>query len=40
MGGIGFTGWGTPVSLMYFGGKLLYEYSTGNTLFEKPKGQQ
>ena len=36
MGGIGFTGWGTPVSLMYFGGKFLYEYSTGNTLFEKP----
>ncbi len=36
MGGIGFTGWGTPVSLIYFGGKFLYEYSTGNTLFEKP----
>lgn len=39
MGGIGFTGWGTPVSLMYFGGKFLYEYSTGNTLFEKPRGR-
>lgn len=39
MGGIGFTGWGTPVSLMYFGGKFLYEYSTGNTLFEKPGGR-
>jgi RHS repeat-associated protein len=39
MGGIGFTGWGAPVSLMYFGGKFLYEYSTGNTLFEKPVGR-
>jgi hypothetical protein len=38
MGGIGFTGWGAPISLMYFGGKFLYEYSTGNTLFEKPEG--
>ncbi|MDR7131002.1 RHS repeat-associated protein [Algoriphagus sp. 4150] len=38
MGAIGFTGWGTPVSLLYFGGKFVYEYSTGNTLFEKPKG--
>jgi hypothetical protein len=38
MGGIGFTGWGAPISLMYFGGKFLYEYSTGNTLFEKPGG--
>jgi hypothetical protein len=38
MGGIGFTGWGTPISLMYFVGKSLYEYSTGNTLFEKPGG--
>ena len=39
MGGIGFTGWGTPISLMYFGGKFLYEYSTDNTLFEKPGGR-
>jgi len=39
MGGIGFTGWGAPISLTYFGGKLLYEYSTGNTLFDKPIGR-
>ncbi|WP_317126194.1 RHS repeat-associated core domain-containing protein [Chryseobacterium pennae] len=36
MGGIGFTPWGAPVSLIYFGGKFLYEYSTGDTLFDKP----
>lgn len=36
MGGIGFTGWGAPISLIYFGGKFIYEYSTGNSLFEKP----
>ena len=35
----GFTPWGAPVSLMYFTGKFLYEYSTGNTLFEKPGGR-
>ncbi|MDR3025739.1 hypothetical protein [Chryseobacterium sp.] len=36
MGAIGFTPWGAPVSLIYFGGKFLYEYSTGNSLFPKP----
>jgi len=35
-GAIGFTGWGAPISIAYFGGKFLYEYSTGNTLFDKP----
>ncbi|WP_460687382.1 hypothetical protein, partial [Niabella aquatica] len=27
------------ISILYFGGKALYEYSTGNTFFEKPGGQ-
>ncbi len=36
MGAIGFTPWGAPISLVYFGGKFLYEYSTGNSLFPKP----
>ena len=36
-GGVAFIpGGGTAVSLVYFGGKALYEYSTGDTLFEKP----
>ena len=26
-----------PVSLGYFAGKAIYEYSSGNTLFTKPK---
>ncbi len=34
---VGMTGWGAPVALVYFGGKTIYEYSTGNTLFTKPK---
>ena len=38
MGAIGFTGWGAPISLLYFGGKFIYEYSTGKPLFEKPTG--
>ncbi|OWP82982.1 hypothetical protein BWK59_12960 [Flavobacterium davisii] len=33
---IGMTGWGTPVALVYFGGKAIYEYSSGKTLFPKP----
>ena len=37
MGGIGFTPL-APISLMYFGGKILFEYSSGYTLFEKPSG--
>ncbi|MCS4300665.1 DUF6443 domain-containing protein [Chryseobacterium sp. BIGb0232] len=37
MGAIGFTGWGAPISLAYFGGKFIYEYSTGESLFEKPQ---
>ncbi|WP_183037465.1 hypothetical protein, partial [Chryseobacterium sp. AG363] len=36
MGAIGFTPWGAPVSLIYFGGKFLYEYSTGRSVFPKP----
>ncbi|PXW08003.1 hypothetical protein C8D70_1197 [Chryseobacterium sp. CBTAP 102] len=36
MGAIGFTGWGAPISLAYFSGKFLYEYSTGRSLFTKP----
>lgn len=27
---------GAGVSLIYFGGKAVYEYSTGENLFEKP----
>ncbi|WP_265429944.1 RHS repeat protein [Chryseobacterium sp. YIM B08800] len=34
MGGIGFTGWGAPVSLIYFGGKLVLE-QTGNDFWNK-----
>ncbi len=34
MGGIGFTGWGAPVSLIYFGGKLALE-ATGNDFWNK-----
>ena len=30
-------GWGTGISVLYFGGKALYEYYSGETLFEKPK---
>jgi hypothetical protein len=26
-----------PVSLSYFAGKAIYEYSSGNTMFTKPK---
>ncbi len=37
MGVAGF--WFPGISIIYFGGKALYEYSTGNTLFEKPGGQ-
>lgn len=36
-GAVGFTGWGAPVSLLYFGGKFAYEYYSGETLFEKPQ---
>ncbi|WP_241280410.1 hypothetical protein, partial [Chryseobacterium cucumeris] len=36
MGVIGFTPWGAPISLIYFGGKFLYEYSTGRSVFTKP----
>jgi RHS repeat-associated protein len=36
MGAIGFTPWGAPISIAYFAGKFLYEYSTGDTLFDKP----
>ena len=37
-GVIGFMGpIGAGVSLAYFGGKLAYEYYSGNTLFTKPK---
>jgi hypothetical protein len=37
MTGVGFLGpVGAGVSLIYFGGKAAYEYSTGETLFEKP----
>ena len=34
---VGMTGWGAPIALVYFGGKAIYEYSSGNTLFTKPK---
>jgi RHS repeat-associated protein len=34
MGGIGLTGWGTPISLIYFGGKLILEES-GNDFWNK-----
>lgn len=37
MGVAGF--WFPGISILYFGGEALYEYSTGNTLFEKPGGQ-
>ena len=37
MTGVGFLGpVGAGVSLIYFGGKAVYEYSTGENLFEKP----
>lgn len=37
---IGFIGpIGAGISIIYFGGKALYEYSTGDTVFEKPGGQ-
>jgi hypothetical protein len=37
-GVIGFLGpVGAGVSILYFGGKMLYEYSSGETLFEKPR---
>lgn len=32
---VGMTGWGAPVALVYFGGKAIWEYSTGKTLFDK-----
>lgn len=39
-GVVGFFGWrGAAISIVYFGGKALYEYSTGETVFEKPGGQ-
>lgn len=39
-GVIGFFGpLGAGVSIIYFGGKALYEYFSGETLFEKPGGQ-
>ena len=34
MGGIGFTGWGAPVSLIYFGGKWALE-ATDNDFWNK-----
>lgn len=34
MGGIGFTGWGTPVSLIYFGGKWVLQ-EAGNDFWNK-----
>lgn len=38
MGAIGFIPiWGTAISLTYFAGKALYEYYSGETLFEKPQ---
>lgn len=37
MGAVGFFGpWGAAISLTYFAGKAIYEYSSGDTLFEKP----
>jgi len=37
MTGVGFFGpVGAGISLVYFGGKAIYEYSTGENLFEKP----
>jgi hypothetical protein len=37
MTGVGFFGpVGAGISLVYFGGKAIYEYSTGKDLFEKP----
>lgn len=37
-GAIGFMGSvGAGVSILYFGGKAIYEYSTGDTLFDKPR---
>ena len=33
---VGMTGWGTPLSLAYFGGKFLYETISGQDLFDKP----
>ena len=33
---IGMTGWGAPLSLVYFGGKFLYETISGEYLFNKP----
>ena len=38
MGIVGFIGpVGGAISLTYFAGKAIYEYSSGNTLFDKPK---
>jgi len=31
------TTFGAAGALIYFGGKAIYEYSSGNTLFSKPK---
>ena len=40
MGVVGFFGpWGAAVSLTYFAGKALYEYYSGDTLFDKPNKQ-
>ncbi|MCS3529892.1 hypothetical protein [Chryseobacterium sp. JUb7] len=40
MGVVGFLGpWGAAASLTYFGGKALYEYYSGDTLFDKPNKQ-
>ena len=39
LGIIGLTGWGAPITIVYFGGKFLYEYYSGETIFEKPKQQ-
>jgi len=37
-GAIGFMGpVSAGVSILYFGGKAIYEYSTGDTLFDKPR---
>jgi RHS repeat-associated protein len=35
-GAIGFTGYGAPISLVYFAGKYIYEKNTGQTVFQKP----
>lgn len=40
MGVVGFLGpWGAAASLTYFGGKALYEYYSGDTVFDKPNKQ-